>query len=211
GHGRWGNGPSLILGPGGSVRRIRAGRLPTSREDVRAGVEARAPVSGGRRRRSEDGDVGRLRILGSLRDLEAHALVVLQVAVAAALDLRVVGEDVGGAVRRCDEAEPLVGVEPLHGAFSHAVSSFFHCTAGAKKLFGAAGRTSRDVGSKKKDSPSACNKNLQARSNTGKNYDCFSLRGFAARGRSRSARGEHGLADLLAGGVVGVRRARGHG
>src|SRR5699024_1718671 len=92
-----------------------------------------------------------------------------------------------------------------------AVSSFFHCTAGAKKLFGAAGRTSRDVGSKKKDSPSACNKNLQARSNTGKNYDCFSLRGFAARGRSRSARGEHGLADLLAAGVVGVRRARGHG
>src|SRR5699024_171597 len=39
GHGRWGNGPSLILGPGGSVRRIRAGRLPTSREDVRPGVE----------------------------------------------------------------------------------------------------------------------------------------------------------------------------
>src|SRR5699024_10652377 len=114
GHGGQGNGPSLIVDAGSAVKRVRAGRLPL-KEVVRPGVDAVAPVSGDRWRRSENVDVGRLWPLGALRDLEAHSLVVLQVAEAAALDLRVVGEDVGGAVRRCDEAEPLVGVEPLHG------------------------------------------------------------------------------------------------
>jgi len=67
----------------------------------------------------DDGNAGGLRALVALTDLERHALVLLESAEAATLDLGVVNEDVSTAVFGSDEAEPLLGVEPLHDALCH--------------------------------------------------------------------------------------------
>jgi hypothetical protein len=61
---------------------------------------------------------------GALLDLELHALVFLECAIAASLDLRVVDEEVLRAVVRGDEAEALVTVEPFHSSLCHLLSSF---------------------------------------------------------------------------------------
>src|SRR3954451_13372152 len=70
-------------------------------------------------RRSDGADVLRLRALRALRDVELDLLVLVQGLVALGLDGRVVHEDVVAAVLLRDEAEALLGVEPLHGALSH--------------------------------------------------------------------------------------------
>src|SRR5690606_696041 len=69
--------------------------------------------------RSERADVLRLRALRALGDVELDLLVLVQRLVAVGLDGRVVHEDVVAAVLLRDEAETLLGVEPLHGALSH--------------------------------------------------------------------------------------------
>src|SRR5689334_15208807 len=84
----------------------------------------KAPADGGGLReggaRSERDDVLRLRALRALGDLELHALVLVQRAVALGLDGRVVHEDVGAAAVLSDEAEALLSVEPLHRTLCHA-------------------------------------------------------------------------------------------
>src|SRR5690606_20564525 len=55
----------------------------------------------------------------ALRDLEGDALVLVEAAVAAGGDRRVVDEHVRAAAVGRDESEALLGVEPLHGAFGH--------------------------------------------------------------------------------------------
>src|SRR5687768_730955 len=69
--------------------------------------------------RSERTDVLRLGALGALGDVELDLLVLVQRLVAVGLDGRVVHEDVVAAVLLRDEAETLLGVEPLNGALSH--------------------------------------------------------------------------------------------
>src|SRR5690348_7400067 len=71
--------------------------------------------------RSERTDVLRLRALGALGDVELDLLVLVQRLVAVGLDGRVVHEDVVAAVLLRNEAETLLGVEPLHGALSHVL------------------------------------------------------------------------------------------
>src|SRR5215472_13756293 len=71
---------------------------------------------------SERPDLGSLRALGALAGSVLHLLVLFQGAVATGVDRRVGNEDVRGAVIGGDESEPLVGVEPLHGALSHLLS-----------------------------------------------------------------------------------------
>src|SRR5438093_6691400 len=62
--------------------------------------------------------VGGLRTLRALGDVELDLLVLLKVAVPGALDRAEVHEDVG-TVLLGDEAEALLGAEPLHGASGH--------------------------------------------------------------------------------------------
>src|SRR6476646_1608095 len=71
--------------------------------------------------RSERADVLRLRALRALGDVELDLLVLVQRLVAVGLDGRVVHEDVVAAVLLRNEAETLLGVEPLHGALSHVL------------------------------------------------------------------------------------------
>lgn len=61
----------------------------------------------------------RLRPLLALRDLELDPLTLLKGAVAVHLDRAVVDENIRTTVDR-DEAVPLLRVEPLDGALSHA-------------------------------------------------------------------------------------------
>src|ERR1044072_7323270 len=79
-----------------------------------------SPRSAGR---AEGADVLRLRALGALRDVELDLLVLVQGLVALGLDRRVVHEDVVAAVLLRNEAETLLGVEPLHGALSHVLDT----------------------------------------------------------------------------------------
>src|SRR4051794_25415993 len=67
------------------------------------------------------GDLIGLRALGALDDLEADPLALFEALVPVHLDGRVVDEDVLAAVDG-DEAEALLGVEPLHGALCHVCS-----------------------------------------------------------------------------------------
>src|SRR5690242_18894319 len=69
--------------------------------------------------RSERTDVLRLRALGALGDVELDLLVLVQRLVAVGLDGRIMHEDVVAAFLLRDEAETLLGVEPLNGALSH--------------------------------------------------------------------------------------------
>src|SRR6478735_4346801 len=68
---------------------------------------------------SDDLDLLGLGALRALRDVEVDLLAVLELAVAAALDGRVVNEDVSAAAVLLDEAEALFAVEPLNGACCH--------------------------------------------------------------------------------------------
>src|SRR5689334_6731622 len=92
--------------PGGSPRKGRRPRPDTGR--------------GLRYERSERTNVLRLRALGTLRDVELDLLVLVEGLVALRLDRGVVDEDVVTTVLLGDEAEALLGVEPLNGALSHA-------------------------------------------------------------------------------------------
>src|SRR5699024_6554757 len=60
-----------------------------------------------------------LRALLALGDVELDLLPLLELAVAGALNRGVVHEHVRAAAVLLDEAEPLLGVEPLHGACCH--------------------------------------------------------------------------------------------
>src|SRR3954468_6428919 len=71
------------------------------------------------RSKSDHGDRRGLRALLALADLELDASVLFQALEAVTLDLAVVNEDVAATVVGGDEAEPLLGVEPLHSALSH--------------------------------------------------------------------------------------------
>src|SRR5674476_1001036 len=75
------------------------------------------------RLRSERADVLRLRALRTLGDVELNLLVLIERAVSAAGDGRVVREHVGAAVLGSNEAEALFSVEPLHGASCHNLFS----------------------------------------------------------------------------------------
>src|SRR5690349_20643413 len=70
-------------------------------------------------RRSERGDVRRLRALLALLDVERDPLAFVERAVPAGLDGRVVDEDVRSSTVGGGEAEPLLSVEPLHCSFGH--------------------------------------------------------------------------------------------
>src|SRR6266702_5371807 len=73
-----------------------------------------------------------VRGLWSLRTLSkvvVDLLVLLQVAVAGALDRAEVHEDVCAAVVGSDETEPLLGVEPLDGACGHEAFPPFMATS----------------------------------------------------------------------------------
>jgi len=59
----------------------------------------------------------------SLLNLELNALVFLERAIAASLDLGVVDEEVLRAIVRGDEAEALVTVEPFHSSLCHLLTS----------------------------------------------------------------------------------------
>src|SRR5260370_42564918 len=69
--------------------------------------------------RSARANVLSLRALRTLGDVELDLLVLVQRLVTLRLDRRVVHENVVAAVLLRDEAETLLGVEPLHGALSH--------------------------------------------------------------------------------------------
>src|SRR6478609_6840171 len=68
---------------------------------------------------SDDGDRSRLRALLALGHGVADLLVLLERAVAARLDLRVVDENVRPGALGGDEPEALLSVEPLDGALCH--------------------------------------------------------------------------------------------
>src|ERR687895_2212211 len=65
-----------------------------------------------------------LRTLRALARFEGDALVLLEGAEAVRLDGRVVDEDVRTVVVGGDEAEALLGVEPLDGALRHTCSPY---------------------------------------------------------------------------------------
>src|SRR5256885_2012219 len=72
------------------------------------------------RARSVDGsDLLCLLALGTLGDLELDRLVLIETAVAVTLDCREVDEHVRAAAVQSDEAEALLGVEPLDCSGCH--------------------------------------------------------------------------------------------
>src|SRR5262249_15367917 len=78
-------------------------------------------------------DLLRLRPLRASAGGEVHPLVLLEGAEPVHLDCGVVHEDVSRAVVRGDEAVPLVGVEPLHGALSHERSLLLRRSSESRK------------------------------------------------------------------------------
>src|SRR5947209_9893981 len=96
----------------------------------RQNSEARLPRWGAgprrARRRSAGADLVGLRALLALDDLEGDPLALVEALVAVHLDGGVVDEDVLAAVHG-DEAEALLGVEPLHGALCHVRSHVSCC------------------------------------------------------------------------------------
>src|SRR3954464_15251725 len=77
--------------------------------------------------KSGDADVLGLRTLGALGDVELDLLVLVKRLVAAGLDGGEVDEHVLAAAVLCDEAETLVGVEPLDGSLCHDLFLFVIC------------------------------------------------------------------------------------
>ena len=102
--------------------RVRGGGSPERRAKARprdlSGWKAASEVGRGS---GDDLDPVRLRALGALDDVELHALVLVERAVAVGLDGGVVDEHVLPAVHG-DEAVALLVVEPLHGALCHVHS-----------------------------------------------------------------------------------------
>src|SRR5919199_736492 len=90
--------------------------------------------------RSGGADRVGLRTLLALDDLEGDPLALVEALVAVHLDGRVVDEDVLAAVDG-DEAEALLGVEPLHGALCH-VCSHVSCVRTTSPPTGEAGSSS---------------------------------------------------------------------
>src|SRR5690606_22087782 len=86
---------------------------------LRAGASGKIRGRRVRRARSERRDVRRLGALGTLRHVELDLLVLLERAVAARVDRGEVREDVSAALVGGDDAEALLGVEPLDGSGSH--------------------------------------------------------------------------------------------
>src|SRR5574337_1714060 len=84
---------------------------------------------------SDGTDAGGLRALRALADLELHPLVLLEGAKAGPLDLRVVDKHVRRPVFGCDEAEALLGVEPLHRSLWH-LSIFPYSSCPVRCTFG---------------------------------------------------------------------------
>src|SRR3954452_11005695 len=74
-------------------------------------------------------DVRRGRALRAVLGVVAHLRALGKRLEAAPLDRRVVNEQVLAGFVRCDEPEPLVVVEPLHGSCSHLFSppGYVHC------------------------------------------------------------------------------------
>jgi hypothetical protein len=66
-----------------------------------------------------------LRTFGSLGDVELDSLAVLERAIAARLDLRMVNEHIFCAAIRSDKAKALIAVEPLDGSLCHLLLSLF--------------------------------------------------------------------------------------
>src|ERR1700704_269688 len=82
----------------------------------------------------DSGDAGGLRALCALTDLELNALVLIESAEAAGLDLGVVDKDVAFCVVRGNEAEALFSVEPLDGAQCHfCFSSLWNFKSGTPR------------------------------------------------------------------------------
>src|SRR4051812_13241488 len=105
--------------------------------------EARSPARGpglAVELSSAGGDLVGLGALGALDDLEVDPLALFEALVPVHLDGRVVDEDVLTAVDG-DEAEALLGVEPLHGALCH-VFSHVSCVRTAPRVVGSGSRSS---------------------------------------------------------------------
>src|SRR5829696_842339 len=113
-----GTRPWRVQGRGSETRSGRAG----TRSDPAPRTGNRAAASS----RSGGGDTVRLGALGALDDLEVDPLALFEALVPVHLDGRVVDEDVLAAVDG-DEAEALLGVEPLHGALCHVCSHVRAC------------------------------------------------------------------------------------
>jgi len=73
---------------------------------------------------SDGADAVSLRALGTLGDLELHALRLVQRLVAVGVDGGVVNEHIGAAAVLGDETKALFSVEPLDGALCHGVNLF---------------------------------------------------------------------------------------
>lgn len=73
----------------------------------------------------EGGHSHRLGAFGPLGDFELDALILLEAAEAAFLDLRMVDEYILFAAVGGDESEALVAVEPFHGSLCHTNFAFF--------------------------------------------------------------------------------------
>src|SRR5699024_5348730 len=129
-----------VRGAGSGRRGRGAARARPARVTRRGGGDTTTPAASGRCRgrrasrsrgrseerpeRSDAADVRGLQTLGALLDVELHALVLLEVATAAADDGAEVSEHISGAVLGGDEAVALVGVEPGDDASSHGDISF---------------------------------------------------------------------------------------
>jgi hypothetical protein len=76
---------------------------------------------------SDRGYSGGLRAFSALADLELDSLILFEGAEAAALDLRVMNEDVIRTAVGGDEAEAFFAVEPFHSSLCHikVLLSFF--------------------------------------------------------------------------------------
>src|SRR6478736_2034981 len=99
--------------------REEAAAATSARGSGARALSAQTPDRKGCENLRNDRDVLSLQALGAAGGLEFDLLVLLERAVAARCDRAEVREDVGRAVVRSDEAEALVGVEPLDGSGSH--------------------------------------------------------------------------------------------
>src|SRR3954469_18691573 len=112
---------------------------PTSRSGIRWGPGSPGGCAG-----SDALDLFGLGALRALSHIELDLLALLELAVAAALDGRVVNEDIGAAAVLLDEAEALFAVEPLHGACCHWCCLFWVSEAPRVEASGC--RSSRRAG-----------------------------------------------------------------
>src|SRR5919106_4597915 len=88
----------------------------------------------GDRLSAERSDLGGLRTLLALLDVERHALTLVEALVSVGLDCRVVHEHVRATTVRSEEAVALLAVEPLDGALCHSCSPRTWCRGTAPGL-----------------------------------------------------------------------------